>query len=61
MGSGEAGGDEGILVGGGEEVGECGGRVYVQIGSWVDGKVKRFHVIIIGIVMLGGAAAAGGG
>lgn len=38
----------------------CGGEGYVQIGRWVDGKVKRFQVIITRIVMLGGAAAGGG-
>lgn len=32
----------------------------VQIGKWVDGKVKRFQVNTTRIVMLGGAAAASG-
>lgn len=36
------------------------GGVYKQIDGWIDSKLKRFHVINIGIVMLGGAAATGG-
>lgn len=51
----------GFWLEGGEEVGlEDVGGGYVQIGRWVDGKVKRFQVIITRIVMLGGAAAGGG-
>lgn len=42
MRTGEAGGDEGILFGGGWVGWRMWGRVYVQVGGWVDGGVRGF-------------------